>query len=324
MRARIRALIPSLLSSFLVLLLAGALIHDNASGAPASPLSRVQILGLLAGGVSNERITILVKKRGIDFRPDPIYLRKLRQAGADRMLLATVRSVARGSAARSTVAIKTPRTGVSDHNEIAASCLTIGARLMRRRLYREAEGKYRAGLRVEPNDPSLKFALAHALEEEGKWSESAAEYRAVLKADPDDPFATNNLAVALDTTGSVDAAIDQYHRALSVEPTSATLHNNLGLALQKKGDIRGATDEFQKAIRAEPSDSHAHNNLGSALEHQGDLDGALREYRMALKLDKGCCQAQYNMARVLEIKGDLNGAVVRPPGRLRHFYMVNA
>jgi hypothetical protein len=122
MRARGHALILSLLS-FLCLLL---LIQVAAAGAPPRPLRRAQILGLLAGGVSNERISTLVKERGIDFRPTPKYLRELREAGADRGLLAAVRSAQNH---RAGTAVTAAAVG---HNEIAESCLTAGARLLQR------------------------------------------------------------------------------------------------------------------------------------------------------------------------------------------------
>jgi Flp pilus assembly protein TadD len=302
MHRRLRAPISALACSALLFLSVNALPEVKGDSAQSQPLSRAQILGLLAGEVSNRRIATLVKARGLDFQPTPRYLRDLRRAGADRSLLATVRSAPVNSTGRH------PAT-TSEISELEESCLTKGARLIRQRLYRQAERRYRAGLRATPDDPTLQFALAYALEAQGKWPEAAAEYRAMLRADPNNPFAGNNLAVTLAKGGNLDTAIEHYHRALAAEPNSAILHDNLGLALQKNGDLKGAIAEFRKAIKDDPRDSHAHNNFGICLEARGDLNGALQEYRRALQLDGGCCQAQYNIGRVLERKGDLNGAL---------------
>ena len=55
------------------------------------PLTRDQVLHLLAGGVPIERAVMLVKQRGIDFLADEEYLSTLRLAGADDTLIAAVR-----------------------------------------------------------------------------------------------------------------------------------------------------------------------------------------------------------------------------------------
>ena len=300
--ARVHSRICALACSALIVLAVNALPRVTPESARSTPLSRVQILGLVAGGVSNRRVSTLVKERGINYHPTSRYLRNLRQAGADPLLIATVRSA-------KTSSIGGAPASTGGNSEVEESCLSSGARLMRRRLYRQAERTYRAELRTNPHDPTVQFALAYALQAQDRWPEAAAEYREVLRADPSDPFATNNLAVVLAKTGDVNTAIEHYRHALTTEPDSAALHNNLGLALQKNGDFTAAIAEFRKALRDDPRDFHAHNNLGAALETRGDLNGALQEYRRALQLDKGCCQANYNIARILERKGDLNGAV---------------
>jgi formylglycine-generating enzyme required for sulfatase activity len=69
--------------------------HDELIGAlhaaRPQPLSKDQVLQLVAGGVASERATSLVKQRGIDFTADEQYLDMLRTAGADDALIAAVR-----------------------------------------------------------------------------------------------------------------------------------------------------------------------------------------------------------------------------------------
>jgi len=55
------------------------------------PLTRQQVLQLVAGGVPSQRATALVKQRGIDFVADEKYVETLRVAGADEALIAAVR-----------------------------------------------------------------------------------------------------------------------------------------------------------------------------------------------------------------------------------------
>ncbi len=55
------------------------------------PLTREQILKLIAGGVPSARAAALVKQHGMDFLADEKYLHELRVAGADEALIAAVR-----------------------------------------------------------------------------------------------------------------------------------------------------------------------------------------------------------------------------------------
>jgi hypothetical protein len=56
------------------------------------PLTREQVLELLAGHVPSQRAAVLVSQRGIDFVPDEEYFGTLRFAGAEDVLLAAVRA----------------------------------------------------------------------------------------------------------------------------------------------------------------------------------------------------------------------------------------
>jgi formylglycine-generating enzyme required for sulfatase activity len=56
------------------------------------PLTKEQVLELLAGHVPSERAAALVRQHGIDFLPDEQYFEMLRLAGADDTLIAAVRA----------------------------------------------------------------------------------------------------------------------------------------------------------------------------------------------------------------------------------------
>ena len=267
-------------------LLMGTLVLGNEGS--GKPLSRVQIFGLVEGGVSNRRLEVLIKERGIDFTPAPEYLQMLREAGADQELISALRS-------------EIPAGGEEPSTPEAASRKPQGARLQ-----------------TVSADPNPQLSRAHDLASEGNWTGAAAEYQAALRMDPNNTLALNGLGMALARAGNLDGAIEEYRRALAsiaadhgrsdLTPEIATVHDNLGVALQKKGDLTGAVSEFNKAIQAEPGNAHAHGNLGLTLEAERNLDGALREYQTQLKLEGGCCQAQNNIGRVQEMKGDLDSA----------------
>ena len=69
------------------------------------PLTREQVLKLVAAHLSSQRAVALVEQRGIDFVPDADYLETLHVAGADESLLAALR--AQGKAIAAQVEIET-------------------------------------------------------------------------------------------------------------------------------------------------------------------------------------------------------------------------
>jgi len=69
-----------------------AAASGQAAGAvKPQPLSKKQLLELVAGGVPNERAAELVRDRGIDFQVDDDYVRTLRRAGANNLLITVLR-----------------------------------------------------------------------------------------------------------------------------------------------------------------------------------------------------------------------------------------
>src|ERR1039458_5559183 len=55
------------------------------------PLTKQQLLDLMTGGVANQRAMELVRDRGIDFQADEDYIRTLRRAGANDVLISVLR-----------------------------------------------------------------------------------------------------------------------------------------------------------------------------------------------------------------------------------------
>jgi len=60
-----------------------------AQGPPAQkkPLDEIQVVALLAGGVTSRRVAMLVNERGINFEPTEDYLTTLKDVGAEDVLL---------------------------------------------------------------------------------------------------------------------------------------------------------------------------------------------------------------------------------------------
>jgi len=269
---------------------------NAATASATSPLTRAQVMGLVAGGVADSRVAALVEKRGLAFNPTPDFLADLKSVGAsDDLLNAVARARNAAPASAGGRPNEQPMYGPTPN---PAPFWQLQA----------TEQQDRAAELARPDDPNAHLELAQALGKEGKWSEAAAQYAAAISNDPGNAAAHEDLALALRKSGDLEGAINEYRRALAIAPTTSAFHDNLGVALSQKGDGAGAAAEFREAIRLEPTNAQAHANLGSMLEQEHDLDGAIAEYHQALALG-GTGGAQYNLATALELKGDLNGAI---------------
>ncbi len=254
------------------------------SGPAASrPLSRFQLLALLAKEVPSQRVAILVEERGIDFKPADGFLEAVEMAGADQTLLQTLR---RAQPVRALRPANTPA-------EEAA----------------KAEQEFRAALEAEPEKPALHLFLGYALAQQQKLDEAMTEYREALRLNPSFVAARIYLGSALFRKGDVDGAIGEYREALRLNPKSAVAHTSLGNALAIKGDLAGAMAECRQALSLDPNNWAAHLELGSLMRRQGDIDGAAAEAREALRIDPDLAVAHFELGLALEAKRDRQSAL---------------
>lgn len=86
-----------MIAALLVLmLLTSPLCYGQTPGASAKPLTREQLMQLVAAGVDNDQLAQTVATRGIGFEPTGADLDNLRKAGAQPALLKVVADLALG------------------------------------------------------------------------------------------------------------------------------------------------------------------------------------------------------------------------------------
>jgi len=111
--------------------------------AKPQPLTKEQVLHLVAGGVPNERTATLVKQRGINFLADEQYLEMLRLAGANDTVLAAVREASAAATAH-LVVVTLPKAEVYLDGELQGRA--------------DAQGELT--MRAKPGAHTLKVSLA--------------------------------------------------------------------------------------------------------------------------------------------------------------------
>jgi Tfp pilus assembly protein PilF len=219
----------------------------QALGSPQKPLRQDDVLELVRGGVSSERVADLVQERGIDFELTMEYIESLRTAGAANVLIEALR-VAKGPVQKT----------------LARQHVARAVEFEQRKSYVRAEDELRAALRLDPASGEVHVALGGLLMRQERWDEAVSTYRAAARLKPGDATAHNNLGVVL--AARADAA-----------NASAARTNILWSGEAKPEDRRAALDEYRLAYQLLPGDSTIRANY----------EAALRGYWPSLIIDPG-------------------------------------
>lgn len=198
---------------------------------------------------------------------------------------------------------------------------------------RAADGvvELQAGLRLQPDDDTIRANLAKALlslrrtdevgallaettstdvrllrlrgflaEERGAFAEAADAYAAVIASCPSDFEALNNLGNALQALGDWDGAIDALRRSISIRPDVPPVFLNLSRALgsAKRHDERLAT--IRDAVQRFPPAADLYLELGLAAAAADRIEDAEAALRQAMTLDPRGPAAYVELALLLE------------------------
>jgi Flp pilus assembly protein TadD len=295
---------PELFASFVLF------IGIAGYGSTEAPISRVGVLGLLAGGVWAEEVGRQVQQHGINFRPTEGFLRLVARAEAERdpgkEQLAQALSAAR---------LVNPVAEESPKESEALEHLAKGAELTSKvfppstEKCQAAEREFRQALEIHPEDPFVHFALGGTLLCEQKPDPAVSEFHETLRAMPDLSVAHVNLGRALAGKGEVTSALAELREAIRVDPTSSTARSVLARALLENHNPAGAIEELRDGLRIRPDDPSLHNTLGTILYASGDIDSAIAEYGRAIKLGSRDPELHTDLASALRKRGDLDGAI---------------
>jgi tetratricopeptide (TPR) repeat protein len=151
----------------------------------------------------------------------------------------------------------------------------------------DAVALYQAELGKRPDDESLRFALAVALERTGAWARAVEEMKVLVVANPRNAPALNFIAYTLaERGGDLDEAERLMKLALLVRPDSPAYLDSMGWVLHKKGETAGALDFLERAVASAPDEPTLLEHLGEASLKGGRKARALEVFRRAVELLK--------------------------------------
>jgi len=167
----------------------------------------------------------------------------------------------------------------------------------------------RSGHRPPAVDVGQAMREAEALHQAGRLVEAEARYRAVLRLRPNDAEATHLLGVvALQQSRAVEA-VELISTAVRLNSSVSRYHDNLGSALSAAGRFDEAAGAHLRALRLNTLSEKAWLNMGNALA-AGGRGAAARSFLNALIVKPDYAKAWFNLGNALRGRNDTAAAAV--------------
>jgi tetratricopeptide (TPR) repeat protein/TolB-like protein/tRNA A-37 threonylcarbamoyl transferase component Bud32 len=148
----------------------------------------------------------------------------------------------------------------------------------------KAQGSITEALRLDPEQPRTRFALALLYQGTGRAEAALEELRRVLAQQPANDDAHRLLGDILADRGEWPEAIAELKRAVAIRPEFWRNHSSLGFTYVKTGRQAEAIAAFTKVTQLQPDNSRGFQMLGTAYQNAGDNARALENYRKAIEL----------------------------------------
>lgn len=132
----------------------------------------------------------------------------------------------------------------------------------------------------------------------GMFDDAERKYKAALKINPDFTDALSDLGIVYSEVNRLDEAEAVLKRALALKPDSAPAHNNLAIVYVKKGLLEEAEAGFKTAIKIQPNLARVHNNLGGVYQKKGLLKAAEAEFETAYKINPDFETSLHNLIKL--------------------------
>ena len=308
--------------SGLILLIVICLSPYHTSADASRPLSKSELLSLVAGKVVPENVAFEIHSRGLNFVPDMAFKGLLKQAGADARVFAALdsaKTAAKGSAADDSAELLRHLTnagrfvhqndldGAAKELNIALATssarsqvgFVMGKVLILRGEAEQALRVYQQILDDESDFPEVHTRLSYCYHSVGDDDRALREAKAALAKNADDPVAHLNAGVVLLGMRKLDAAKFEFQESIRSKPDYALAYVNLAGLLDDLRDHQGAVAMYKKAIALQPNDVNAHYNLGVSYGEMRDYVSAIREYREAKRLDPSRLDVRQNLGSAL-------------------------
>jgi len=157
--------------------------------------------------------------------------------------------------------------------------------------HHEAADLLGKAVKINPNDPSIRFNLAKALLESGFNKESIPHHKCAVELDSNNASAWINYGVALSNLGQSEEAIAAYDQAIKLNPAYDEALFYKGVALYRLERFDAALASYDKVLDLNSSYHGSWYNKGLALFALERYEEAIACYDQAIKLHSSYYEA---------------------------------
>ncbi len=143
-------------------------------------------------------------------------------------------------------------------------------------------------------DNTMAFAKSEEAEsalKSGNAQKAVMLYREALESAPNDASINFKLAVALDRAGDFENEQAALEKALKIDPTFALAHCQMGHLASQNEDFATAEEHYRQAVLAAPAYPEAWVGLAATLGNESRFSEALDAVAKAIRLDRRNGQA---------------------------------
>ncbi len=139
-------------------------------------------------------------------------------------------------------------------------------------------------LRLDPDEPQVRIALAVAYQGSGRAEAAADELQRAIQLQPGGDDAHRLLGEVLAEQGQTEDALAELRRAIALRPNYWRNHSSLGNVYFRKGRYDEAIAAFLRVTELQPDNARGFQMLGTAHQAKGELDQALASYESAIRI----------------------------------------
>ena len=175
--------------------------------------------------------------------------------------------------------------------------------------YDDAISDFREGLRLDPDNRSLRHNLILCLARSGKHEEAILAADTLLAFSPRYAPAMAMRSDLLWELGDSTGALEWVNKALDVNRYDADMLHHRGVMLARMERYEEAEQDLDRSIYLNPGDAGAYITRAMIRYFRENLNGALNDYDLSIMIDPGNVTGHYNRGNLRAQIGDDNRAI---------------
>ena len=175
--------------------------------------------------------------------------------------------------------------------------------------YADAIEDFRAGLRLDPDNSSLRHNLILCLARNGQNDEAIKAADTLIASSPKYAPAMAMRSDLLWEQGDSTGALEWVNKALDVNRYDAGMLHHRGVMLARMERYEEAEQDMDRVIYLDPGDAGAYITRAMVRYFRDNLNGALADYDMSIMIDPASVTGHYNRGNLRAQIGDDNRAI---------------